>query len=121
MIPTHQLGPYEENEPVRYKVPNRDLFPESCPPNCGRNCKQFYQAHTKIISFALYATKEPGCNPREICMYAFSCGMEMMGEKFVLKEGEAPAQLLERVVPIVINLFAEMAVADRSELGIRDN
>ncbi len=122
MIPSNpNLSPWHEDEPVRIKVPNKDVFPPSCPPNCGRNCKQFYQAHTKVISFAMYATTEPGCNPREICMYAFSCGMEVEGEKFILREGEAPGQLLERVIPSMIRLFAEMAGAERDELGIRNN
>lgn len=98
--------------PMLPKSPTSDTYPEDTPPGCARNCKKFYETHTKLISFALYATQDADKNPRQICAYAFSCGMELMGEKFDIAPGETPAQLIARVVPPLIRLFVEVAEED---------
>lgn len=123
----HRLLPHSsihedfEERVVLPKVPIRDTFPEESPPNCTRECKRFYLAHTQIISFAMYATQNPKWEPRLICVYAFSCGMEREGEKFMLERGENPQQLLQRVVPALLKSFADEAQAEKTDDGIQAN
>jgi hypothetical protein len=121
MIPYHSEVVEEVFTIPLPKSPIKDTFPSECLPGCGRNCKQFYQVHTKLISFALYATQDPAQNPREICAYAFSCGNELMGEKFTLEQGETPVDLIHRVVPALLNVFVEAAVAEKENNAVRDN
>lgn len=120
-VPHSSIHDDFEDHPTLPKSPLRDTFPEECPPNCSRECKKFYQAHTKLVSFAMYATQNPKWEPRLICVYAFSCGKEREGEKFTLERGETPEQLLLRVVPALLRSFSEEALEDKAEDGIRDN
>lgn len=98
-----------------------NAFPEQCPPGCERNCRRFYQQHGRTLSFALYATTDPALEPRTICVYAFSCGIDIEGEKATLKEGETPVELVRRVVPILIKHFEQIALSEKEILGVKDN
>ena len=109
-LPPPEIEAVEDEEPFRLpKIPVRSSFPSKCPPACNRECKRFYETHTRLLSFALYATQDPAKDPRRICVYAFSCGMEIESMPFILKEGETPQELVVRVVPELMKLFIEMA------------
>lgn len=112
-----------EDPPVKplAKSPKDDTFPEECPEGCQRNCKRFFQVHTRLMSFAMYATQDPNLKPREICVYAFSCGMELLGERFTLKENELPADLIKRVAPRLITIFEECAMQEKEDDRVKDN
>lgn len=112
-----------DDEPERLpKSPlQKDVFPECEPEGCTRGCHRFYMAHTRTISFAMYATQDPTKNPRKVCVYAFSCGDDLLGERVELAPGETPEMLLKRVVPILLKTFVERAEEAKVEHAVRDN
>ena len=56
-------------------------FPERNPHNCSRGCYCIYQAHTDVLSFAVYASKEPPEVSHVLCIRAFSCGSFYEGKR----------------------------------------
>ena len=98
-----------------------DAFPEVEPEGCTRGCHKFYQVHTNTISFAMYATQDPKKDPRKVCVYAFSCGEDLIGEKVELLPGETPEILLKRVVPALVRTFIDQAMDYKEDHAIRTN
>lgn len=103
------------NLPYAPKHPLHSPFPEQCPAQCTRNCKRFFEAHTKVLSLALYAAPEGKPDRMTICVYAFSCGIDIEGMKFQLELNEHPVDLVRRLVPIVAKELAEVAMIEKEE------
>lgn len=109
---------YQEEPNELPKDPRNHIFPEESPSACNRDCRRFWMVNTKTISFALYATQDPYADPRRICAYAFSCGQDISSLQFRLKEGECPADLVRRVVPVLTECFLQLAEAEKEAEGI---
>lgn len=107
------------DEPRLPKHPLRSPFPSECPESCNRNCKQFFEAHTQILSFALYATQNPLLNQRVVCAYAFSCGLELHAQKYELEVGEEMQSIAARAFTDLQKKFiilAQQELEDRIDM-----
>lgn len=101
--------------PVLPKHPLKSPFPKECPEGCARNCKQFFEAHTSLMSLALYATQDESLQPRQICVYAFSCGIDIEREKYWLEDGETMRDTVSRVVGDLAMKFSLLAQAEKDD------
>lgn len=108
--------------PYIAKSPTRDTFPLTCPEGCTRNCNRFFEAHTVNLSLALYSSQTE--DKKIICAYGFTCGLDIHGERFHLKDNETLRETVYRVIPVMIKLFEDMAINERQiheESGKRVN